>query len=151
MSLKSIRENYKEHGLKYFTPQRAKLVIRSFIRKFTGLRIKEKDAIVFSEIVTYKSLTCPDCVQLGHCKVCKCPINELFSAMDVGCSDNKFPAFEEKVNWTRIWEHLKKGNVKLALKEYKKKNIGRKVGNNLKKRITYFFKNFTDNAKDKII
>jgi hypothetical protein len=142
MSLKSIRENYKEHGLKYFTPQRAKLVIRSFIRKFTGLRIKEKDAIVFSEIVTYKSLTCPDCVQLGHCKVCKCPINELFSAMDVGCSDNKFPAFEEKVNWTRIWEHLKKGNVKLALKEYKKKKHWKEGWKQFKEKNNVFFQKF---------
>lgn len=142
MSLKSIRENYKEHGFKYFTIQRARLVFRSFVRKFTGLRIREKEAIDFSEILTYKTLTCPDCVQLGHCKVCKCPIHELFSAMDVGCSDGKFPAFEEKPNWRIIKKHLLKGKLKSALKEYKKKKHWKEGWKQYKERNNVFFQKF---------
>ena len=119
MSLKSVVRNYKEHGLKYFTIERARLFLRSLVRKLTGYRIKESDAIVFSQIVTYKSLTCPDCVKLGHCKVCKCPIDELFTAMDVGCSDGKFPEFEQKRNWKIIWKELRRFNIRSAFKHYK--------------------------------
>lgn len=118
MSIKSVVNNYREHGLKYFTPKRALLFLRSLLRKVTGYRLKERNAIVFSEIVTYKSLTCPDCVELGHCRICKCPVNELFTAMDVGCSDGKFPQFQHKRDWKMIWRELRKGDFKEALKEF---------------------------------
>lgn len=108
MGFKGAYENYKEHGLKYFTPKRAFIFLRSLIRKITGLRIKEKDVILYSEAVTYKALTCPDCAAAGKCKICKCPVNELFAAMDVGCSDGKFPAFESKdKSWQESWKEYK--------------------------------------------
>lgn len=142
MSFKSLVDNYREHGLKYFTFARAKIYFRSLFRKVTGLRIKEKDAILFSEAITYKALTCPDCAQLGHCRVCKCPINELFSAMDAGCSDGKFPAFEQKRDWETIRYELKKGNVKEAFKEYRKKKTWKEGWEEYKKKNNVSFIKF---------
>ena len=84
--------------------------------------------IEWSEVITYKSLTCPDCVAQGKCRVCKCPVNELFTAMDVGCSDHKFPAFKDSTNWTFVWQNIKKGKVKPAVKEITRKKKSWKEG-----------------------
>jgi hypothetical protein len=126
MSLGSVIRNYKKNGLKYFTPKRAWVWIRSNIRILTGYRLREKDSLVFSEIIMYKKLTCPDCVELGYCRVCECPINELFTAMDVGCSDGKFPAFHVKPSWKYIFNKIYKGDFKEALKEFKNRKHWRK-------------------------
>lgn len=114
--LESVRRNYRKHGWKYFTPQRAWIFLRSKLRLLTGYRLQEKHAIAFSEIITYKSLTCPDCVELGHCRVCECPVNELFVAMEAPCSDGKFPAFQEKRKWKKVKHLWKSGHKKAALK-----------------------------------
>lgn len=135
-------ENYKEHGLKYFTPKRAWLWLRSKLRKVTKLKINESDAICFSEIVTYKSLTCPDCVQLGHCRVCKCPINELFSAMDVGCSDGKYPQFQEKRDWKTIRHEIVKLRFKQALKTYRNSKHWRQGWKEYKEKNNVFLTKF---------
>lgn len=99
-------DSYKENGWKYFTPARAWMFLRSIVRKLTGYRLQEKHAIAFSEIVTYKALTCPECVAAGQCRACKCPINELFVAMDAPCSENKFPAFQETRSWKRVFRKI---------------------------------------------
>lgn len=117
-----VVQNYREHGWKYFTPQRAWIWLRSKLRKLTGgYRLQEKHAIEFSEIITYKSLTCPDCVAAGQCRVCKCPVNELFTAMEAPCSDHKFPAFQETRNWQKIRLLLKRRMFKAAWREFTKK------------------------------
>lgn len=112
--IKSVVENYKEHGWKYFTPKRAWIFLRSKIRILTGYRLQEKHAIAFSEIITYKSLTCPDCAEAGQCRVCKCPINELFVAMDAPCSAGNYPEFQEKRKWNKVWFLFKKRKIKAA-------------------------------------
>lgn len=106
-----IVRNIKKNGLKYITPKRGFMFFRSLVRKKTKLKLEEKDIIEFSEIIVYKKLTCPDCVELGHCKICECPINELFAAMEAPCSEGKFPAFK-KNGRTAIenWRDYKKEN-----------------------------------------
>lgn len=122
MSFKSVVENIKENGLKYITPKRIYVFLRSKIRWITGgYRLPEKHAIAFAEIVTYKSLTCSDCVRLGKCRKCKCPINELFTSMNTGCSEGKFPEFQVKIDWKQVWLELKKRKFKEAWGEIKKR------------------------------
>lgn len=117
MGFKSAIESYKANGLRYFTPKRAYVFIRSLIRGLFGMRLSQRKSMIFSEIMMYKQLTCNDCYVAGKCKVCKCPITELFSSMDVGCSDGKFPAFERSKDWFLIKYHLKNGKFKKAIRE----------------------------------
>jgi len=138
----SIVESYKNNGLKYFTPKRAKVWFRSLLRKVTGLRIKESDSIIFSEIITYKSLRCSDCVYAGKCKHCGCSIPELFVAMDVACSGGNFPEFEVKRNWTNIINNLKKAKIKEAVKEFKSKKHWREEWKEFKEENRIYFTTF---------
>lgn len=139
----SIIDNVREHGLKYITdPQRIWFWFRSQIRRLVGYRIKESDAIAFSEAVTYKAMTCPDCVKLGHCRVCKCPINELFAAMDAECSDGKFPAFEEKRDWNLIWYNIRKFNFKAVWRLFRKRKHWTKGWKEYKEKNDIYFMKF---------
>ena len=118
---KDIIENVKSNGLKYITPKRAYIWFRSKVRKITGYRLSEKDTLLFSEVLVYKSLTCPDCAAAGKCKICKCPIPELFNAMEVGCSDGKFPAFKEGIKWKLFFKSLVKRDWKTMKGSLKQK------------------------------
>lgn len=116
MAFKDAVESFEANGFKYFTPVRIKAFIKSLFTK--KIKVAKGDIIAFSEIITYKGIVCEECKVEGRCVSCKCPINDLFPIMDIGCSKGRFPEFKKLRNWDLIKYDLKNFNFKEALKEY---------------------------------
>ncbi|MCO6500243.1 MAG: hypothetical protein J5I47_07695 [Vicingus serpentipes] len=128
--------------MKYITPKRIWVYIRSKIRKIIAYRLNERDAILFSEVMLYKALSCPDCVQMGKCKKCHCPIPELFTSMDVGCSLGHYPQFEVNRDWNLIWRKIKDQKFKEAWEEFKRKRRWQEEWKKYKEENNVFFTKF---------
>jgi len=100
-----VISSINKNGFKYFTIPRIWAYLRSKYRAVFGIRVKQRELEAISEIIVYKGLVCSDCKERGACRVCECPWTELVTALDVPCSDGKFPAFKGDV--VEQWEEEK--------------------------------------------
>ena len=101
-----IVSSFKKNGLEYFTLARAKLFVRYLFRKVFGVRMPMSKVHVYAEIVTYRALTCSECVALGECTHCGCDMKGLITDLKSECSDGKWAAVDE-LNMEEDWNRQK--------------------------------------------
>ena len=113
MGVFSIFRNVKKRGLKDVTdPKRWAAYFNGQEIKKEGLHLTYEQIVPFTEMLMFRMLTCPECVQRGACTHCECPMPLKAMWPDDFCSAGKWTEF----NSVEDWEKYKKStNLKFNI------------------------------------